>query len=134
MKFTPADIKQLLAANKAEPTKRLGQNFLVDEGVLKKIIETSEPQLTDLIIEIGPGLGVLTLALAPLVKKIIAIEKDPALSNLLAEALVKEKIKNVEIITQDVLKFDPPTTSYKLIANIPYYITSPIIRKFLETQ
>jgi len=129
-----------------KPKKSLGQNFLRDKKVLQKIIEVSELNSEDFVIEIGPGEGVLTEQLAKYVKKIVAIEIDPVLSNLLSNKLRNKK--NVEIIHADILKINLPEiiknnvetprrgvstpSDYKLIANIPYYITSPIIRLFLE--
>ena len=121
--------------------ERLGQNFLNDPAVLERIIEASGLKETDFVIEIGPGKGILTEQLARYVQKVVAIELAdeliPALQQKFAET------KNVEIIHEDILKINIPkllsdykiqATSYKLIANIPYYITSPIIRLFLEQE
>ncbi len=122
-----------------KPKKSLSQNFLRDEKVLQKIIEASELSSEDFVIEIGPGEGVLTEQLAKYAKKVVAIEIDPVLSDLLSNKFSNKK--NVEIIHADILKINLPellanqklkTINYKLIANIPYYITSPIIRLFLE--
>lgn len=118
------------------PTK-LGQNFLRDGSVLEKIIEASGLKEGDFVIEIGPGEGVLTEKLASYVKKVIAIELDGKLSQSLAEKFKNNK--KIEIINGDILKINLPeilklnlSENYKVIANIPYYITSPIIRLFLE--
>lgn len=122
------------------PTK-LGQNFLNDPAVLEKIIQVSAPESVDFVIEIGPGKGVLTEQLAKCAEKIIAIELDDKLIPILRQKFTETK--NVEIIHEDILKINIPkllsdyklkTTNYKLIANIPYYITSPIIRLFLEQE
>lgn len=120
--------------------KSLGQNFLRDEKVLEHIIQTADLKADDFVIEIGPGTGILTEKLIENSKKVIAIEKDDALF----EKLKKEygDNKKMELIHNDILKLNLPEVissydltdgSYKLVANIPYYITSPIIRLFLET-
>lgn len=129
-----------------KPKKSLGQNFLKDREVLKKIIQAAELKADDLVIEIGPGEGVLTEELIRYARKVIAIEIDKNL----AEKLKKKfgNYRNLEIINDDILKINLPeilervetrqclvsTCPYKLIANIPFYITSPIIQLFLETQ
>jgi len=130
-------IKNLLKKQGAAPLKGLGQNFLIDKSVLKKIIDSANLQPDDIILEIGPGIGTLTRELAKKVKKVIAVEKDKKMVEILKETL--EGFKNIEIIEGDVLKMDfsdyqLQTTNYKLIANLPYYIVSPVIRKFLESK
>jgi 16S rRNA (adenine1518-N6/adenine1519-N6)-dimethyltransferase len=140
----------------AMPT-RLGQNFLRDASVLEKIIATAELTSEDFVIEIGPGEGVLTEQLAKYAKKVIAIELDDRLIEKLqmkfsnVETHCNASLQgNVEIIHADILKINLPElignnvetphrgvstgVKYKLIANIPYYITSPIIRLFLEQE
>jgi 16S rRNA (adenine1518-N6/adenine1519-N6)-dimethyltransferase len=137
-----------------KPKKSLGQNFLKDRAILEKIIKAACLNADDLVIEIGPGPGVLTEELVKRAGKIIAIEID----NNLAEKL-KIKYKNnkkVEILNGDILKINLPELiqrqlphlsfghplpkgeeergNYKVVANIPYYITSPIIQLFLETK
>ena len=129
------NIKKLLREYKLSPSKRLGQNFLVDERIFKKIIEAASLSKSDVVLEVGPGIGNLTLELAKRVKKVIAIEKDQRMIEILKENL--EKFKNIEIVKGDILKLDPkPHTLkfYKIVANIPYYLTSPLIRKFLEEK
>jgi len=123
---------QFLRANEIWAKRTMGQNFLVDGDVLNKIIKAADIKAQDSIIEVGPGLGVLTEELAKLAGKVIAIEKDDKLAEML-----KSKIKNpnVKILNQDALEFDPSNLdNYKVVANIPYNITSPIIRKFLEAE
>ncbi|OGZ17640.1 MAG: ribosomal RNA small subunit methyltransferase A [Candidatus Nealsonbacteria bacterium RBG_13_36_15] len=128
-------VKNLLRKYKIRPSKRFGQNFLIDKIVLKKIVATANLQPRDIILEIGPGTGILTKELAKKVKKVIAIEKDPEMVKILQEAT--QDLKNVKIIQGDILELNPkrynlkPKT-YKVVANLPYYITSPVIRKFLE--
>lgn len=138
-----------------KPKKSLGQNFLKDRTVLNKIIEAADLKADDLVIEVGPGTGVLTEELIKHAGKIIAIEKDDDLASQL-DSRFRGNDK-VEIINDDILKinlsklikslphpsFGHPlprgeennvVINYKVVANIPYYITSPIIQLFLETR
>lgn len=117
-----------------KPNKRLGQNFLVEPKAVAKVITAAQITKSDVILEIGPGTGLLTKELATRAQKVIAIEKDPVMINILRQTL--GDYKNAEIIQADVLAetYSLPTTNYKLVANIPYYITSPIIRMFLEAE
>lgn len=123
----------LLEKHGLRPNKSLGQNFLLDEDVLDKIVEAADIGANDNIIEVGPGLGVLTRKLAELAKHVTAIELDRGLVALLERE--NELLENVQFVHQDALKYDPPSdTDYKLVANIPYYITSPLISHFLMTE
>ncbi len=126
--------KQLLKKYGLRPSKRLGQNFLIDEDILKKIIQAAGLSSIDTVLEIGPGLGILTFELAKQVKKVMAVEKDKRMCKILRENL--KDYKNVEIVNKDILDlgYQVSYIKYKLVANIPYYITSPVIRKFLETK
>ena len=117
---------------KIKPIKRLGQNFLIDKQVIKKVIRAANLNSKDIVLEIGPGTGALTQEIAKTVKKVIAVEKDPRMCEALKENL--KDFKNIEIINQDILNYSLPTTHYKLIANLPFYITAPVIRKFLEAK
>ena len=119
--------------------KNFGQNFLVDENVLNKIINAAEIKNTDIIIEIGPGIGTLTRCLAKKAKKVIAIEIDKNLIPVLNETLID--FKNIDIINNDVLKVDiknivekNKNNDVKIVANLPYYITTPIIMNILENN
>jgi len=130
------ELKKLLKKYNLRPSRRLGQNFLVDEKVLRKIIEAAELSKNDIVLEIGPGIGNLTVKLAKRVKKVVAVEKDQRMIEILKENL--KDFKNVKIIKADILKFSPKIYNlkskiYKVVANIPYYLTSPLIRKFVET-
>lgn len=108
--------------------KHLGQNFLRNQDALEGIINAAELQKTDTVLEVGAGDGTLTMLLAPHVKKIIAIEIDHDLIPRLKAACAP--YNNVEIIAQSVLHAAYPGIPYKLVANIPYYITSPILNHF----
>ena len=130
-------IKNLLQRYQIRPSKRLGQNFLIDEGVIKRVIEAAQLSQNDIVLEIGPGIGNLTMELAKRVKKVIAIEKDLKMIEILKETL--KEFENVEIIQGDILKIGLKSKilnlkSYKVVANLPFYITAPVIRKFLETR
>ena len=125
-----------LRANQIWAKRTMGQNFLVDEQALAQIVAAADIQSTDTIVEIGPGLGVLTSELSKRAGKVIAIEKDDKFADVLKTQYLNS---NVEIVHQDALNFEPNTygliaESYKLVANIPYNITSLIIRKFLEEE
>jgi len=126
-------IKNLAKICRIKPSKMLGQNFLIDKVVLAQIIKTAELKPDDIILEIGPGSGVLTQELAKRAGKVIAVEKDQKMCQILKETL--KNYKNVEIIWGDILKINfQLQKEYKTVANLPYYITSPVIRKFLESE
>jgi 16S rRNA (adenine1518-N6/adenine1519-N6)-dimethyltransferase len=134
-----AKTQKLLRQSGLHARKGLGQNFLIDEDVLGLIISTAQLTSEDLVIEVGPGLGVLTEELAKHAGRVIAIELDDNLATLLRERLSANS--NVTIINQDILKIDLAallsnfkTTKYKVVANLPYYITSPVLRHFLEAE
>lgn len=120
---------------------RLGQNFLRDERVVDRIIKTANLQPKDFVIEIGPGEGILTEKLSQVAGQILAIEIDRNLISVLQKKFAENKriaILNADILKINLLKLTTDyqliATNYKVIANIPYYITSPIIRLFLESE
>ncbi len=124
----------MLKKQRIRPFKSRGQNFLIHQGVLRKIVDAAEIHSQDNILEIGPGLGILTLELAKKANQVIAVENDQKLSQLLLKILNNENIKNVKIVNEDILNYQSKLKNYKLVANPPYYITSPIIRKFLKAK
>ncbi len=139
------EIKNLLEEHQICPSKRLGQNFLVDKEAVKKIIEAADLKLEDVILEVGPGLGVLTQELARKAKKVIAVEKDQNMIEILRTTL--KDLRNVEVIQGDIRKIDTkyfkPNTlghsptgeaKYKVVANLPFYLAAPVIRQFLEVE
>jgi 16S rRNA (adenine1518-N6/adenine1519-N6)-dimethyltransferase len=126
--------KRLLRRFDLRARKGLGQHFLIDGGVLQRITSAAELTPGDVVVEIGPGLGILTRELAQKAGQVIAIELDNKLAALLKQTLAS--LGNVTIINEDVLKVEPKNlaTGYKLVANLPYYITSPVLRHFLEAS
>ena len=130
-----ARTKRLLASHDLHAQKRLGQNFLIDGNILKKIAAAAELTPTDTVIEVGPGLGILTETLAEQAGKVIAIELDNNLAEILKTNFPDSD--KVTVINGDILKINPADilgkqTEYKVVANLPYYITSAVIRHFLE--
>lgn len=117
-----------------KPKKNLGQNFLTQDHFAHVMADAGETKDTDTIVEIGPGKGMLTRILLEKAKKVIAIEKDPELVDVLKERF-KEEIKNkkLQIVEGDVREFSAKG-KYKIVANIPYYITGEILRHFLEAK
>lgn len=114
------------------PAKRLGQNFLIDRNILEKIIDAIGVDKEDVIVEIGPGLGALTGELCKHAKKVVAIEKDGRLYEFLLQNC---RFNNLELIHGDVLRYDfSSKRRVKIVGNLPYYITSPILTRLLENR
>ncbi|MCQ2550964.1 MAG: 16S rRNA (adenine(1518)-N(6)/adenine(1519)-N(6))-dimethyltransferase RsmA [Clostridia bacterium] len=135
--YTKSAIGQMKNKYGFKFTKSLGQNFLTDGNVIEEIVEASGATKDDLVIEIGPGMGVLTHLAAERAGHVVAIEIDQSLIPILEENL--KDLDNVTIINEDVLKLDIneiidryDCKSVKIIGNLPYYITTPIIMKLLE--
>jgi len=130
-------LKKLFEKHNFSPKKFLGQNFLVSRGICKTIVETAEISKRDIVLEVGPGVGNLTVELAKKAKKVIAVEKDKKMIEILKDVLKNANVRNVKIVQGDILKLKPKTFDlkiYKLVANIPYYLTSRLVRKFLEEK
>ncbi|MGN1318106.1 MAG: 16S rRNA (adenine(1518)-N(6)/adenine(1519)-N(6))-dimethyltransferase RsmA [Lachnospirales bacterium] len=129
--------KQIIKKYEFNFKKNFGQNFLVDERVLEKIISAANISKNDLVIEVGPGIGTLTQAMAKRAGKVISVEIDKTLVPILGELL--EDYDNIEIINEDILKVDINSIieenkgmTVKMVANLPYNITTPIIMNILE--
>lgn len=132
--FSKKTINYLLKKYKAEPSRGLGQNFLIDKGVIRIIASAAQLSPEDTVLEIGPGLGSLTQELARRVKAVISVEKDGRMVDVLKETL--QDFKNTKIIQGDILNIklarEVIPSRYKVVANLPFYITAPVIRHFLE--
>lgn len=130
------DVRSLLKRHHLDPHKGLGQNFLVNWEILRKIVNAAEITPMDHVLEIGAGLGSLTCALAQNAGKVVAVEIDKKLIPVLQE--VVSPYPNVTIISGDMLELDPAVLmgaeKYQVVANIPYYITSALIRHLLSSQ
>ena len=136
--------RQLLRQFGFRPKKRLGQHFLIGEAVLERILSAAELSPGDIVVEVGPGLGILTEGLAKQRARVIAVELDSKLVALLKKRLAD--FPDVKIVHADILKVTPQrllqnnlsaselVRGYKVIANLPYYITSPVLRHFLEGE
>lgn len=135
---SPKRIHDIMKAHGFRFSKNWGQNFLIDQNIVNKIIEGAQVNKEDNILEIGPGIGTMTHALAQKSKQVVAVEIDKSLLPILSETLAD--FSNVHIVQGDILKIDvnylidkffiegPP----KVVANLPYYVTTPIIMHFLE--
>lgn len=143
--YAPTTINEIKNKHGFKLSKSLGQNFLTDKNIIDKIIEKSMIGKQDLVIEIGPGIGVLTAAAAEEAGKVIAIEIDRNLIPILKETL--SEYDNIEVINKDILKTDlkeileqnkeingQKVERVRIVGNLPYYITTPIIMKILEDR
>ncbi|OON93580.1 MAG: 16S rRNA (adenine(1518)-N(6)/adenine(1519)-N(6))-dimethyltransferase [Candidatus Epulonipiscium fishelsonii] len=133
---TPKGTKDIISKYPFAFQKRFGQNFLIDPNILNKIIVSSNITKEDIILEIGPGIGSMTQALLQYAKEVISIEIDAQLIPILTEQF--KMYNNFKLIHNDILKVDIlnllPNSNVKVIANLPYYITTPIIMKLLEEK
>jgi len=123
--------KSILSQNGITLNRNLGQNYLIDKNKRDQIIGFGEITKDDVVLEIGTGIGTLTIELAKKARKVIAIEQDTRICEILARRLEEEKIDNVDLINDDALKVDFPHFN-KIISNLPYQISSPITFKFLD--
>ncbi|MDR2354736.1 MAG: 16S rRNA (adenine(1518)-N(6)/adenine(1519)-N(6))-dimethyltransferase RsmA [Clostridiales Family XIII bacterium] len=137
--YTPSAVRELCRRYGIRPAKGLGQNFLADKNIVDRIIEGAGIERDDCVIEVGAGMGVLTAAAAEKARRVVAVELDKRLMPLLAEVLADRD--NVRVINGDILKLDlrdllrPDETARgrtRILGNLPYYITSPVILRFLE--
>src|SRR5215216_2586781 len=132
----PINIPFLLKKYGIRPHKGLGQNFLQDPIALETIVSAAEIQPADTVLEIGPGLGSLTRYLASSAKEVVAVELDENLLRPLKAVL--SSYQNIRLIHGDILKLSPKDlnleNNYIVVANIPYYITSAVIRHLLESE
>ena len=137
---SPRTIKYIMEKYGFKFSKGLGQNFIIDDNVLERIMDGSDISNDDVILEIGPGIGVMTNILCENAKKVVSIEIDKSLIPVLSETVGHHE--NLKIINKDVLKVDLlglvkeefGEQKPKLVANLPYYVTTPIIMMFLEER
>lgn len=138
--YSPSYIKEIIDSYGFRFSKSLGQNFLIDGNIVRKICEEGQITKDDEVLEIGPGIGTLTEELALRARKVVAVEIDKTLLPILGETLTD--YDNIEIVHGDILKLDLQelfkekfeSKSIKVVANLPYYITTPIISRFLEEE
>ena len=137
--YAPSTIREIKEKHGFRLSKSLGQNFLTDKNIIDEIVASAQINPNDLVVEIGPGIGVITTEAAKYAKKVIAVEIDKNFIPILKETL--EGRENIEVINQDILKTDVNSlidscsenfTGVKILGNLPYYITTPIIMKLLE--
>lgn len=135
-------IKSLCQKYHFWPRRQSGQNFLISKGILDKIISVSDLKHDDIVLEIGAGFGTLTFALAEKVKKVIAVELDKRLVKVLKNLMIVQNVENVQVVQGDVIELRTTNQelrtledlNYKLISNLPYNITSLVLRNFLEKK
>lgn len=138
--YSPSYVKEIIDKYNFRFSKSLGQNFLIDGNIVRKICEEGEVSKEDDILEIGPGIGTLTEELSYKANKVVAVELDKSLFPILDETLAG--CNNVEIVPGDILKIDLSklfsekfeSENIKIVANLPYYITTPIIGRLLEEE
>ena len=134
--LSPSELKSLCAKYHLNPSKQYGQNYLISDAPIKKMIEAAELSLDDIVVEIGPGFGILTFSLAPLVKKVFAFEIEKKLMPFWKEK--QKEFPNVEIIWGNaldrIMNYELGIMKYKVIANLPYQITSHLLRTLLEME
>ena len=131
------EIRALAASLNATPTKKLGQNFVIDPNTVRRIVTQAHVNETDVVVEIGPGLGSLTLALLPNVAKVLAVEIDPVLASALPVTVASHAPslkENLTVINADAMRINElPMDPTHLVANLPYNVSVPVVLHFLET-
>jgi 16S rRNA (adenine1518-N6/adenine1519-N6)-dimethyltransferase len=130
-----SDIRELAARLDVVPTKKLGQNFVTDPNTIRRIVAAAKLDGTETVVEIGPGLGSLTLGLLEVAAKVIAVEIDSKMAAALEATIAKRAAgKDFTLIHQDALKIESlPVAPDALVANLPYNISVPVLLHFLET-
>lgn len=133
---TPGQLRRLLAAQRLRPRRALSQNFLTDAEALDAIVAAADLHPADRVVEVGPGLGVLTRRLLAAGCEVLAVELDARLAAYLREEL--GSVAGFDLVEADALSLHPrdmfPDQTFKLVANIPYHITSPLLHAFLEGE
>ena len=133
--LTRTELKGVFEEYSFAPLKRFGENYLIDKNIKDKIIREAGISKSDIVLEIGPGLGALTIDLADTGAEVFAVEKDPKAFRILEE-LVFEKYPNLRLYNADILKFDlknmVSSEKVKVLGNLPYYVTTPIIEYIIQ--
>ncbi len=132
--MTLTEVRRLLAEFDIRPSKALGQNFLIDGNILRILIEQADLRHDDTVLEIGPGLGVLTVELVARARRVVAIEKDPRLCQYL-----RDHVDGVELIEGDAVdvlssEFKLQGSGFKVVSNLPYNISTPILERLVERE
>ena len=137
MLLTASDVRRLAAALDLRPTKQLGQNFVIDPNTVRRLVRTAGVGVDDVVVEVGPGLGSLTLGLLPAVARVVAVEIDLALARQLPLTVADrapELADRLEVVLQDALLLEdvpgPPPTAF--VANLPYNVAVPVLLRLLE--
>ncbi|WP_087096793.1 16S rRNA (adenine(1518)-N(6)/adenine(1519)-N(6))-dimethyltransferase RsmA [Nocardiopsis sp. JB363] len=135
--LTPADVRELAERFGIRPTKTLGQNFVIDHGTVRRIVRVAGVGADDVVVEVGPGLGSLTLALLPHVRQVTAIEIDPALATALPGTIAAhapDLAERLTVVTGDAMRITglPGPEPTALVANLPYNVSVPVMLHLLE--
>jgi 16S rRNA (adenine1518-N6/adenine1519-N6)-dimethyltransferase len=135
--LSASDVRRLAAELGIRPTKQLGQNFVIDPNTVRRIVRTAQVGPEDVVVEVGPGLGSLTLGLLAVVRRVVAVEIDPPLAQRLPQTVAErspELSDRLEVVLQDALQLEavpgPPPTAF--VANLPYNVAVPVLLRLLE--
>ncbi|HVE99094.1 MAG TPA: 16S rRNA (adenine(1518)-N(6)/adenine(1519)-N(6))-dimethyltransferase RsmA [Mycobacteriales bacterium] len=128
----PAEVRRLAAELDLRPTKTLGQNFVIDPNTVRRIVRTAAVDPADVVLEVGPGLGSLTLGLLPVARRVVAVEIDPRLAGLLPRTCAG--VGELEVVNADALRLSsvPGPEPTALVANLPYNVAVPVVLTLLE--
>jgi 16S rRNA (adenine1518-N6/adenine1519-N6)-dimethyltransferase len=136
--LTPSEVQRLLRAHGLAPRKAAGQNFVVDPNTVRRIVAAADLAADDVVLEVGPGLGSLTLGLAAAVHRVVAVEIDAGMVAALGSVLADRKVGNVEVVHADALRADLDALVdgglVRLVANLPYNTATPIVMRALATS
>jgi 16S rRNA (adenine1518-N6/adenine1519-N6)-dimethyltransferase len=132
--LTPPEVRDLATRLGVRPTKSLGQNFVVDPNTVRRIVRAAALDPSDIVVEVGPGLGSLTLALLPAVRRVVAVEVDPVLAAALPSTVSERVDGDLEVVTGDALRVTslPGALPTALVANLPYNVAVPVLLTMLE--
>jgi 16S rRNA (adenine1518-N6/adenine1519-N6)-dimethyltransferase len=133
----PAEIRALAVRLGTRPTKTLGQNFVIDANTVRRIVRVADITADDVVVEVGPGLGSLTLGLLPAARAVTALEIDPVLAAALPETVrdhAPSYVERLTVVTADAMRIDhlPPPAPTALVANLPYNVAVPVLLHLLE--